>query len=276
MAFVARDDDSDARRLRASQLAERMPLVHFPVSKPFRKWTAEYADLSSRAARGVAIPPGDFEALRVEHVFTYAGPSCFHHRDSIGDSIVYFDPSAEQGRSGGATPFDSGSLEDPGPRLQPWATLSVEERWAFFQGQSVPLDRFRRRFAEWLEHAYDAPDRYLETTPDRFVAGEPDRLDPPELLEHNGRRGRDLYGPGKCGDRRAWTWEVRFARTLPFEHVRVLHVAFNDLEAAQREAERMQWSTGFTPEIETLPPELPADCDTLYQDSERVLRRLVG
>jgi hypothetical protein len=264
-------------RRRAAQLAQRMPLVHFPAGTQIRVWSREWSDLSSRAARGEPVEPGHFGALRGNHVFTYAGPSCYYRRDCVGDALVYFDPTACDERSGGASPFDSGSLEDPEPRLQPWAARSVAERWAFLSEKTVPLGGFRERFAEWLAYVYlEDPDRYLDTTPDRHTAGEPDRLSPQELLQHNGRLGRERYGAGACGDRRTWTWEVRIAWALPFEKVRLLHVPFDQLELASRLADSMQWSTGFIPDVETLPPELPADFDTLYQDSGRVLRRIVG
>jgi len=100
-------------------------------------------------------------------VFVYAGPSCYFSRDSIGDSILYFAPGAEDGRTGGATAFDSGSLEEPKPRLRPWASRSVQERWTFFVKRQVPLPGWRKRLERWLAASYDAPDRYLETLADR-------------------------------------------------------------------------------------------------------------
>lgn len=251
-----------------------MPLVHFPVGVRFQVWSG-WSGLQSRAFRGLTLEEGDFGRLRGEHVFSYAGPSCFHKDGCIGDSLAYFHPSAEQGRTGSATPFDSGALEDP-PKLRPWIGRSLEERWAFLRDYVVALEGYRERFARWLVESYDDPDRYLDTDPDRYAAGQPDRLQPPDLLEHNGTRGREKYGVGGCGDRRTWTWEVRFAGVLPFERVQALHVPFDALEGAIEVAERMKWSTGETPAIETLAPEVTAGPDALYVDSGRVLRKLVG
>ncbi|MDI1430892.1 hypothetical protein [Polyangium sorediatum] len=245
------------------------------MSVRFEGWSASWSGLESKAARGLAIPDDDFGRLRGNHVFAYAGPSCFYSKQCIGDALLYFDPAAENGRTGSTTPFDSGSLEDPSPKLMPWAQQSIEARWTFLEQQMIPLAGWREHFATWLSRAYDAPDRYLETASDRCAAGEPDRLDPPELLEHNGSRGREKYGPNECGDRRAWTWEVRIAWRLPFEHVRALHVPFDALQQALEVAEKLRWSTGETPTIETLAPEVAAHSQTLYEDSGRVLRELV-
>lgn len=258
----------------ARRLAERMPLVHFPVSARFEEWSTSWAGLVSRAERGEPIGAGNFEQLRGEHVFVYAGPSCFHNKRGVGDAVLYFDPAAEEGRTGSATPFD-GFLEDPGPTLQPFAQGPVEARWDFLQQQMIPLATWRTRFGVWLSRAYEKPERYLDTSPDRHAAGEPDRLEPPELLEHNGTRGIGTYGRNGCGDRRAWTWEVRIARALPFERVYALHVPFDAFQRAAEVSEKMKWLTGETPRIETLAPGVAADAQALYEDSGRVLGELV-
>jgi len=280
--FINEDFNEDNEALprranaeRARHLARRMPLVHFPVSTKFETWSV-WPELQSHAARGVAVEGDPFSKLRSEHVFTYAGPSCFSKPGSVGDALLYFDPSVEQGRGGSASPFDSGSLEDPTPRLQPWASRSLEERWVFLMQHTAPLDAYRERFGEWLAASYDDPDRYLHTSPDRYASGEPDRTQPAELLEHNGTRGRQRYGEGLAGDRRAWTWEVRFLQTLPFDRVCALHVPFDFLEKASAVAQRMAWGTGEIPRVETLEPGVSAGFRALYADSGRVLEELVG
>jgi hypothetical protein len=161
--------------------------------------------------------------------------------------------------------------------MQPFRSKnsSPAECWSFFERYSVELTGFRDRFAQWLAASYDNPDRYLETIPDRYVAGIPDRLDPSELLEHNGERGRERYD-GDCADRRAWTWEVRIAGELPLTSVRALHVPFDILPLAGSLALEMESTSGISPEIKTLPADVPADFNTLYEDSGRVMKELIG
>src|SRR5690606_28402225 len=100
----------------------------------------------------------------------------------------------------------------------------------FYEEHCVELSEWRRCFAEWLAHCYDDPDRYLDSSSDRYAAGEPDRLRPPALLEHNGTRVRETYGEGECGDRRAWTWEIRIESLRPFDHVALLHIPYDSIE----------------------------------------------
>ncbi|MEP7124394.1 MAG: hypothetical protein ABJE95_25930, partial [Byssovorax sp.] len=163
---------------RAAVIAARMPLVHYPVADKIADWSKWPDGLMSRATRGASVDPGEFQRLRGEHVFFYAGPSCFYHRAAIGDAVLYFHPSAEDGQLGGASPFDSGALEDPNPKLRPWAQMVLAKRWKFFQQHAMPLSGWRAAFTQWLATSYDAPDRYLDTGPNRWEAGQPDRLKP--------------------------------------------------------------------------------------------------
>jgi hypothetical protein len=168
-----------------------MPVVHYPINASFDDWTANWTCLESRAAQGEHIEPGNFSELEGRHVFTYAGPSCFCRADWIGDTVIYFGPAAEEGQQGGASPFDSGALDRS--KLRPWNLEPPATRWQVFQKYSVALAGWRGHFERWLAASYDEPDRYLETSPDRHSAGIPDRLDPPEILEHNGVKGRERY-----------------------------------------------------------------------------------
>ena len=59
----------------------------------------------SKVERGEPATPGRFGDLRDRHVFVYAGPCCYYHDGCIGDAVIYFAPSAEEGRKGGATPL---------------------------------------------------------------------------------------------------------------------------------------------------------------------------
>jgi hypothetical protein len=258
----------------AKAMAERMPLVHYPVNALLDEWSS-WTALKSREARGLSLEPGPFGALRGRHVYTYAGPSCYYRDGMMGDAAMYFAPGTEVGKKGSATPFDSGALEDEPARLQPFRSrnTSVEERWAFFEAQEVkPLDGFRARFEGWLLYAYDDPMRYLDTKPDRLSAGEPYRLEPPELLEYNGSRGRMLYGPTECGDRRTWTWEVRIEGELSLDEVVILHVPFESYDQALSLAERIQDRTGQQPRIEVLPRNIDGDKDSIYEASGDILR----
>ena len=193
---------------------------------------------------------------------------------------MYFRAGSEQRSPGSATPFDTGSLEDPAPRLQPWASQPIEERWRFVCSQRVSVADFRARFEEWLARSYDDPDRYLDCRPTRETAGKPDRLDPPELLEHNGPSGRAKYEraspPVPWADRRAWTWEVQVRGELGWGSVAALHVP-PDLvgQALDAAAEWPAKYGGSAPEVKRLPDDLPAGYEGVYLDSGRVLRDLV-
>jgi hypothetical protein len=118
---------------RATLLAKKMPLVHFPANARLDEWW-EWSGLKSKAARGQNIEPGPFGELRSRHVFMYGGPCCYYHEGCIGDAVIYFAPGAEAGRKGGATPFDSGSLEDdpPSQRSKHERQMS-SETWYFLK-----------------------------------------------------------------------------------------------------------------------------------------------
>lgn len=256
-------------------MASAMPFTHFPDRARFETFL-HWQRLLSHKDQGRPQPVGDFEQFRWGHVFAYAGPSCYFSNQSIGDAIVYFQPELESGQQGTASPFDSGALEDPTPKLQPWAGHSIEERWRFLQTSSHPLAQWRERFEEWLVHCYHQPARYLDTPADRHAAGVPDRTRPPELLEHNGPNGLQKYPEGPCADRRAWTWEVRFENPVAFRHIQALHVARHRVQAALSQMSRLQFLQGRHIEVKALPSGVDANADTLYTDSGRVLRQLVG
>jgi hypothetical protein len=167
-------------------------------------------------------------------------------------------------------------MEEPTPKLQPWANRSLAERWAFLQAESLPLAGWRERFQEWLTYCYKDPARYLETSPDRYAAATPDRTRPPELLEHNGPEGVRKYGVGNCADRRAWIWEVRFESPVSYRELKALHVARDRVRAAVELMSRLHLFSGVDIEVIALPRGVDASADTLYADSGRALRRLVG
>jgi hypothetical protein len=263
--------------LRAAHLAKSIPLVHYPANDRFEDWadgSSRWPALLSKEARG-AVPPSDpFGMLRCRHVFFYAGPPCYFRDGCAGNAALYFDSSPRDGQAGGTLPFDSGSLEEPTPKLRPWAQQPVEERWRFIDEHRRALSGWRDGLERWLAASYDKPDRYLETTRDRYAAGEPDRLHPPELLEHNGTRGYARYN-GDCADRRAWTWEIHVAGEMPLNAVRAVQVPFALLRLAESWAEQVESVHGVRPEVVTLPHDEPADHDSLYADSGRVLKVLI-
>lgn len=187
-----RGASKSARVDRARTIAEAMPLVHYPANARLTQWLS-WGGLASGSERGVPPKPGPFGELRNNHVFVYAGPCCYHHHDCIGDAVIYFACGAQSGRSGGATSFDSGSLEDSPPKLQPFRKDNAPEakRWRFFKKYQVSLEGWREHFAVWLADCYDDPNRYMESGADRHAAGQPDRTTPAALLQHNGTRGRN-------------------------------------------------------------------------------------
>jgi hypothetical protein len=265
---------------RAAVIAARIPLVHFPSNDDFENWAdgpRRWTALESKAARGASFPDTPFGKLRGLHVFAYAGPSCYFRRDCAGNSLLYFEASAPDGKQGGALPFDSGSLEDAPPRLQPWRSrgATADDCWKVVEHHRKDLAGFREDFERWLVASYDAPDRYLEATPDRYAAGQPDRLDPPELLEHNGVKGRALYS-GNCADRRAWTWELHIAGELSWKAVRAVHVPFSLLRLATAWARQVESVHGTRPDVRTLPRDETADFNTLYAASGAVLQEMVA
>ena len=214
---------------RAAVLAARMPLVHYPADDKFEDWSdgpRAWLALKSKQTRGADYPKTDFGRLLGENVFFYAGPPCYFKPDCSGDAVLYFDPGVDARRSGGALPFDSGSWScgpptNPRPLLQPWRSRNApsDECWKVIESLRRDLPGWRIDFEQWLTASYDEPDRYIDTDANRHAAGEPDRLDPPEILEHNGTRGYERY-KGDCADRRAWTWEIHVEGEVSFAAVR--------------------------------------------------------
>jgi len=253
----------------AEYLAERMPLVHFPARIPYESW--RHLDSLSPRRKGSPVadrPTAPATEFVDSYIFLYAGPCCFEPRGNIGDTAIYF--RREVVNSGAAvTPFDSGSVFGRyRMRLQPWATrsLSDEERLALVTQNSGSLADFPQVFREWLRMHYGAtPSRYLDCDADRFAAGEPHSTAPQEILEHNGTRGRARYGPNKCADRRAWTWEVRVPTPLPLQHAALLHMPRREVAAALSTRPVEQTS----PILFALPNTEPSDADALYVHSRQ-------
>lgn len=268
---------SESAKHQAQLLAERMPLVHFPASAKFSEWSPKWDGLRSKAARGVPVASDRFGALCDNHVFFFAGPCCYHKDGCIGDAALYFAPGVERERAGGATPFDSGSLEPPA-RLQPFGceNAGADQLWKFFTRHQRPLHVWREDFSEWLAFSYDDPDRYLESRSDRYAAGQPDRTNPAKLLQHNGTRGVEKHGRGNCGDRRAWTWEIRVEGSVAFERIAVLHVPFDAFEDVNGFADDVEARTGARPRLRYLDPDIDASVVTLYEGSNDILRELVS
>jgi len=269
---VATPNDRDAV---AEQIARRIPLVHFPARLPLHDW-ANWPELTSPSTRGLSRGADVFARLRDTHVFTYAGPCCYGggSQPPIGNAVLYLSPDAELGQSGEASAFDSGSLEDR-PRLQPWAALPIDERWTFLRTHTRVLRDWRQHFRKWLAFCYDDPWRYLQSDEDLLLAGLPERSDPPEILDHNGPAGAHQYS-GHCGDRRAWTWEVRFHQRLPWRaHVRLLHVTVAALERANDVADEIERMTGKRPDVRALPHDVMADFDAFFEASGPILRECI-
>jgi hypothetical protein len=268
---------SDSAKQQAESLAERMPLVHFPASAKFSEWSSKWDGLRSKAARGLPVSSDRFGALCDNHVFFFAGPCCYHKDGCIGDAALYFAPGIERGRVGGATPFDSGSLEPPA-QLQPFGheNASADQTWNFFTKHQAPLHAWREAFSVWLAFSYDDPNRYIESSADRYAAGQPDRTDPAKLLQHNGTRGVAKHGRGKCGDRRAWTWEIRVQGSIAFEQIALLHVPFDAFEDAHGFADDIKTRTGARPRVRCLGRDVDASVVTLYEGSSEILLELVS
>ena len=279
---------SAAARAQAHRLATRMPFVHFPSGTEFDTWST-WGAFKSWEHLGRAPASADaFDVLRGSHVFAYAGPCCFAQPKHAGDVAAYLAPDADLRLTGEVSPFDSGALEgepvDSGApegkraHLRPWAERTKEERWAFHQSQVLALAGWRQTFEAWLLHCYeDDPGRYLESSEDRYGAGEPRRTRPPEILEHNGVRGREQYGPGRCADRRAWTWEVRFSSEVPFGEVRLLQVPndrFQDVLETVRE-QRLGFAGGAMPEVFRCPQDATMSAQALYLYSHAALEALL-
>lgn len=210
----------------AASIAQRIPLCHFPASRTLAEWIS-WGQLVPNAHRSPRPPEphNPFVAFRDDHVFFYAGPCCFARPDAAGDAAAYFRPPPQVEAQVGATPFDSGALEPPDARLQPWAARPVAERWDFLMSQRVTAG-WRARMQAWLQACYDIPHRYLESSADPYSAGLPDRTEPPELRTHNGKLG--------AADRRAWTWEVQCPEPVAFDAIEVLHVPADRVQDALR------------------------------------------
>jgi hypothetical protein len=269
---------SEAAKQLAMRMAERMPLVHFPANL-FAGWSTWRA-LKSRAELGKSSGTGRFERLLDEHVFTYAGPCCYTHEGCVGDAVFYFGCTTEVGREGSASPFDSGALQhspDCAAQLQPFRRKNDSEdvRWRFFDKHRIDLEGWRTEFASWLAACYDDPLRYIETLPDRFSSGEPDRTNPKYLLAENGTRGRIRYGEEECGDRRTWTWEIRFSARLDFEHIETLHVPSDSFEQMTDFLRDLEQATGARPTLRYLPRDMDVSIDAFYRESGPLLREMI-
>ena len=250
----------------AGRFASKMPLVNYPAFYPVDEWL-QWPALRSKRDLGQPPPRTKLERLHWEHVFAYAGPCCYMHRDAHGDAAMYFLPAIEGGRSGAACPFDTGSVEKG--RLRP--VVPPRRRMGFVERHSVDLSAWRQTFSRWLTHCYSFPDRYFETTGDRYRDGAPERTIPDALCQENGEPGRRLHGKDACADRRAWTWEVRVVESIPFAEGRLLHVPFQKLRRAHDFKKRY----GLRCEIRTLPRHDPAGPDSLYRHSGIVIRDMV-
>ena len=267
----------------AEQLAQRVPLVHFPARLPMQAtralgpgWADAWDELTSNSVRGVPAASDSFSQLRAQHVFTYAGPCCYSGGPvPVGNAVLYLYPHVETARKGEVSPFDSGALEDPA-RLQPWATRTLAERWNFLRLHTSELGDWRTRFQSWLLGCYEDPWRYLESTPEPWNAGLPDRMDPPDLLTHNGPAGRLIHGDS-CGDRRAWTWEVRFRERITWRHhLQLLHVGNAANERANDLADDIERETGVRPEVRSLPHDTLPDFYSLLERSGQILRECIA
>jgi hypothetical protein len=274
---------SPVARRQAKQLAERMPLVHFPAAATFTEWSTKWGHHLRRPADRKKARADRFGALCDNHVFFYAGPCCYQVDNSQaegssagGNAAMYFAPGLELGRTGSVTPFDSGALE-PSPHLQPFRHRGANEDqlWRFFCKHERSLDDWRDMFAAWLAHCYDDPTSYVESTMDRHAAGQPDRTTPNYLLQHNGTRGVARYGREQCGDRRTWTWEIRVEQPVSMDDIALLHVGFNSFASAHAFADDIEARTGRRPLVRTLPVGVEASDDNLYEDSSNILREMM-
>lgn len=70
---------------------------------------------------------------------------------------------------------------------------------------------------------------------------------------------------GDCGDRRAWTWEVRIESTL-----------FDAIEHVSNVIDDMKSASGRKPQIRPLSADADTSFETLYRESGYMLRELVG
>ena len=98
---------------------------------------------------------------------------------------------------------------------------------------------------------------------------------PAAILQHNGIAGRARYG-NECADRRAWTWEIRAAEGFGWHQIAAVHVPLDLLPEAGEFARTIEDLHGVLPEVRTLPLGEAGDYETLYLDSGRVLKELIG
>lgn len=226
---------SEAAQSVARRIATRVLHVHFPARDGI-KTLGQYAGaLRSPKSRGRAAPTEFFEELSYGAVFTYAGPSCYWSDAAVGDALLFFAKEIGDDDALGiaASPFDSGALEPPTPRMRPMADWPVERREQFVRENTHAGRGWRSVFERWLLDCYgEAPERYLETRQGRHADAKPLRLPVPEMIEENGADGLAKHGD-QCADRRAWLWEVRFREDLSFKRVeRVLLPADRVQDAA--------------------------------------------
>jgi hypothetical protein len=174
-------------------VAERMLLVHVSGrERPFETTIQNppheiptsvdhgyCSDLTRRAEALLGLEPS---------VYFYAGRA---HPD-FGTLAMAFAPTCEAGRTGSATPFDTGGLVHPRRfiqvRLVP--TDGEAERVEYGRSSEVPLSEWRDVFARVLAAYFPVELDYWQ--------GGPIPFDPEGLYELN------------IGNWRAWTFEVRF------------------------------------------------------------------
>lgn len=265
----------------AERIAARIPRSHFPASaklSSWSKWNAQAVLPGCLQPEAGPEPEDAHDNLRWRHAFLFAGPACFASAgEPVGDGVMYFAPAVDGTLRGHACPFDTGSCKPAvaGGRLQPFANGDTETCLDRILQSSAELSGWRAELRDWLEHCYDTPERYLESDGDRWTDGEPDRTRPPELLEHNGRRGRARGST--CADRRAWTWEVRTTQPVGFEHVAAVHVLTHRVDAELLdEQNEMEQRLGTRIRVLAVDPKLsPSGPTSLYEDSGRVLRLLL-
>jgi hypothetical protein len=126
-------------------------------------------------------------------VYFYAGRA----HPAFGNIALVFDADCQQGRSGSATPFDTGGFVwRPTPhikvRLEP--SDEMTHRVGYCRDSELTLDQWRGAFARFLAAYFDEVEEYW--------TGRPTRPDPEGLYQLN-------------DDWRCWTFEVRFAEPQP-------------------------------------------------------------
>lgn len=264
---ATRSEPSERARATAKRIATKVLHTHFPASTPFKDLGRFNGHLRSAKSRGAAPTTDFFRALLDGAVFTYAGPSCYWTEAAAGDTVLFFGCALVDDADLGiaASPFDSGALEDPNPRLQPMATWPLARREEFVREHTHEGPAWRAVFERWLLECYgETPERYLETHKGRHLDGKPDALPVPGMLEKNGLEDEH------CADRRAWLWEVRFHEDLPFRRV----------ERVLLPEEKLQKVLELFPnaEAETYPTENAPEArrELLYQRSGELQRYATG